>query len=100
MWNNPDEKLRELHRKNIKQIAFDLIWWLGVGSIICSLLRDWDDQLTKDAKTTGEMDDALVAAAAHMCIKMVSSSFGDFNFVSSIGSPFVSWEPFSLNYFR
>lgn len=100
MWNNPDEKLRELHRKNIKQIAFDLIWWLGVGSIICGLLRDWDDQLTKDAKTSGELDEALIAAGAHMCIKMVSSSFGDFNFISSIGSPFVSWEPFSLNYFR
>jgi hypothetical protein len=33
-----------------------------------------------------------------MAMKMVSSSFGDFNFIESIGGPLTSWQPVSFSY--
>ena len=51
--------------------------------------------MTNEAK---DVDEAAVAAAAHMAMKMVSTSFGDFNFVESIGMPLISWQPFSFSY--
>lgn len=69
-----------------------------VGTLLTGVLQDWDKELTKEAKESNDISDAAIAAAAHMAMKMVSSSFGDFNFVESIGKPLISWQPVSLSF--
>ena len=70
-----------------------------VGSLVTGTLADWDDENMKKAKDSRDIDDAAIAAAAHMACKMVSSSFLDLNFIESIGGPLVSWQPMSFSYF-
>ncbi len=88
--------MRNLYRSNIKQLLYDLTMFAMIGSLITGAMMDWDDELTKEAKSSNDLGMAVVAAAAHMAMKMVSSSFGDFNFIESIGSPLYSWQPFSF----
>ncbi len=98
MWYNEDEQMRNLYRSNIKQLLYDLAMFAMIGSLITGAMMDWDDELTKEAKSSNDLGMAVVAAAAHMAMKMVSSSFGDFNFIESIGSPLYSWQPFSFQF--
>lgn len=100
MWYNEDPELRALYRSNLIQLVYDTTMFVVVGTIVTGLMQDWDDELKKEAKDSGKVDDAAVAAAAHMCLKMVSSSFGDFNFIESIGNPLIQWEPFALKFFQ
>lgn len=99
MWYNEDEKLRNLYRANLRQIQYDLLMLFIVGSLVTGTLADWDDENMKKAKDSRDIDDAAIAAAAHMACKMVSSSFLDLNFIESIGGPLVSWQPMSFSYF-
>ena len=99
MWYNEDEKLRNLYRANLRQIQYDLLMFFIVGSLVTGTLADWDDENMKKAKDSRDIDDAAIAAAAHMACKMVSSSFLDLNFIESIGGPLVSWQPMSFSYF-
>lgn len=92
LWNNPEYAAQ---KANVIQLAYDMIMFTTVGPILVGMMQDWDDDLTNEAK---DVDEAAVAAAAHMAMKMVSTSFGDFNFVESIGMPLVSWQPFSFSY--
>lgn len=94
MWDNPENMVQ---RQNIKQLVYDMAMFLMIGPLLVGMMQDWDDELNDEVKT---VDDAAIATAAHMAMKMVSSSFGDFNFIESIGSPLVSWEPFSFSYMR
>lgn len=75
MWYNEDEKLRNLYRANLRQIQYDLLMFFIVGSLVTGTLADWDDENMKKAKDSRDIDDAAIAAAAHMACKMVSSSF-------------------------
>ena len=70
-----------------------------IGTLVTGTLADWDDENMKKAKDSRDIDDAAIAAAAHMACKMVSSSFLDLNFIESIGGPLVSWQPMSFSYF-
>ena len=97
LWYGTDE-VAQLRRANIRQLAYDITIYFGVGTLIASLMADWDDDLAKDARKSGDLGEALRASAAHMSMKMVSNSFLDFNFFDSIGSPLVSWEPVSFAY--
>lgn len=98
MWYNEDENLRNLYRVNLRQLLYDLFMFLIFGSIITGVLKGWDDELAKEAKESGSIDQAVVASGAHMAIKMVTSSFLDLNFVESIGSPIVSWQPMAFSF--
>lgn len=93
LWTN-EERIEQ--RQNVIQFAYDITMFAMVGPLLTGVLQDWDDELEKDAKN---VDEAAVAAAAHVAMKIVSSSFGDFNFIKSIGTPFYSWTPFSFSYF-
>ena len=92
LWNNPENSVQ---KANIKQLVYDMTMFIMVGPLVVGMMQDWDDELTGEVSS---VDDAAVAAAAHMAMKMVSSSFGDFNFIESIGSPLLSWQPFSFSY--
>jgi hypothetical protein len=71
----------------------------GVISVLIAglLMADWDKELQKEAKESGEFGDALEATA----FKLIRTSFGqsadDFNWWSSIGSPLIGWNPFALS---
>ena len=92
LWENPENSIQ---RQNVKQLVYDMVMFAMVGPLLVGMMQDWDDELTDEAKT---IDEAAVAAAAHMAMKMVSSSFGDFNFIESIGGPLTSWQPVSFSY--
>lgn len=89
LWDDP------IQRQNMIQLAYDVTMFAMVGPLITGVLQDWDDELKKDAN---DIDEAAVAAAAHVAMKIVSSSFGDFNFIESIGGPLTNWTPFSFSY--
>jgi hypothetical protein len=86
----------EVQRQNMIQLAYDTTMFLMVGPLLTGVLQNWDDELEKDAD---DVDEAAIAAAAHVAMKIVSSSFGDFNFINSIGNPLFQWTPFSFAYF-
>jgi hypothetical protein len=90
-WYSEDEEFRNLFRANMKQLAYDLTMFGVVGPMCASMMVAWDNDLDKEAKESNDLNDAVVASAAHMACKMVSSSFGDLNFIEAIGGPLTSW---------
>ena len=97
-WNNQDENIRTIRRANLKQFAGDLAFYGMISTLIAGILMaNWDKELQKDAKDSGELGDAAKATA----FKLLRTSFGqsadDFNWWNSIGSPLVGWNPFALS---
>ena len=97
-WNNQDENIRTIRQANIKQFGGDLTFYGLISILIAGLLMaDWDKELQKEAKETGDLADATKATA----FKLLRTSFGqsadDFNWWHSIGSPLIEWNPFSLS---
>lgn len=98
LWNHENPEIRKLARKNVTQLGFDLIMFLFVGNILAALLTGALDDFKKDVKKNNSVQEAMLYSAANMSCKMVSSSFGDFNFIEGIGTPLLSWQPMSLTY--
>ena len=97
-WNNQDENIRTIRQANLKQMIGDLSFYGLISTLIAGLLMaDWDKELQKEAKESGEFGDALKATS----FKLIRTSFGqsadDFNWWSSIGSPLIGWNPFALS---
>ena len=97
-WNNQDENIRTIRQANLKQFIGDLTFYGIISVLIAGLLMaDWDKELQKEAKESGELGDAIKATA----FKLLRTSFGqsadDFNWWSSIGSPLIGWNPFALS---
>jgi hypothetical protein len=61
------------------------------------LMADWDKELQKEAKESGEFGDALKATAFKLARTSFGQSADDFNWWMSIGSPLIEWNPFSLS---
>lgn len=98
MWYNSDENLRTAYRSNIKHILFDLFFMLGVGNLIAMLLLPEDDELKKEHfADRGNLDKAVTYASYNFFYKSLRNSFMDFNFIDSIFSPVVDWQPMSLS---
>lgn len=98
MWYNPDENLRTAYRSNIKHILFDLFFMLGVGNLVAMLLLPEDDELKKEHfADRGDLDKAVTYASYNFFYKSFRNSFMDFNFIDSIFSPVVDWQPMSLS---
>lgn len=97
-WNNQDENIRTIRQANLKQFIGDLSFYGIISTLIAGLIMaDWDKELQKEAKNSGEFTDALKATA----FKLIRTSFGqsadDFNWWNSIGSPLIEWNPFALS---
>lgn len=98
MWYNPDDNLRTAYRSNIKHLAFDLVFMLGFGNIVTMIMAPQDDDLKKiHLKDKGSMDKAVAYNAYNFLYRTLKSSFMDFNFIDSIFSPVVDWQPMSLS---
>ena len=60
-------------------------------------MADWDKELQKEAKESGEFGDACKATAFKLLRTSLGQSADDFNWWVSIGSPLIEWNPFSLS---
>lgn len=97
-WNNDNENIRNIRQANIKQFGIDLTFYGIIGVLIAGLLMaDWDKELQKEARESGEFNDALKATAFKLMRTSLGQSADDFNWWSSIGSPLTDWSPFSLS---
>lgn len=94
--NDPD--ILAMHKANIKQFVVDMLMFLLFAGLLSGLLKDWAESEKKHAKETGELQDALVATAAVISTRAVTSAFGDFNALDSITSPLTNWTPFAVVY--
>lgn len=91
-----DPSLQAVKIANIKQLQFDLFTVIVLGCIIGSLLGDWDDELKKEAKDNPSSSAALKATGANLLTKSWLFAVDDFNFITSIASPVVDWNPFAV----
>lgn len=99
-WNNQDENIRAIRQANIKQLGLDMMFYSIIGLLIAGIIMaDWDKELQKEARESGEFNDALKATAVKLFRTSLGQSADDFNWWNSIGSPLVDWSPFSLSQF-
>lgn len=98
MWNNPDANLRIAYRSNIKHLFVDLFFALLVGNLFAAALDPWDEEERK--KFYADPSDIAQASrytATKLVADSVSHSFMDFNFIDSIFSPTMDWQPFAFS---
>lgn len=99
-WNNQDENIRAIRQANIKQLGLDMMFYGIIGLLIAGIIMaDWDKELQKEARESGEFNDAVKATAFKLFRTSLGQSADDFNWWHSIGSPLVDWSPFSLSQF-
>lgn len=97
-WNNSDENIRRIRQSNLKQLIGDLVFYGLIGVLTAGmLLADWDKELQKEAKESGDFNDAINATIAKLVRTSLGQSADDFNWWKSIGSPLIDWSPFSLS---
>ena len=97
-WNEQDEMMRNVYRSNLKQIGYDLTMFVLGGVIMSALLSDWLDELLKENRKNRDLSTSTILAAANIAVMSVKSSFLDFNFIESVGSPVGQWTPFSIEW--
>lgn len=97
LWTNPEY---ELARANVIHLMHNLTLWTISGTFIAGFMADWEDEFEKKAKKSHDINDALAAAMAKVALKTVSYSFLDFNFIDSIGSPLINWQPVSFSFWQ
>lgn len=96
-WNNEDINIRTARRANIKQFGSDMAFYFVIGMLIAGMLMaDWDKELRKEAKDSGELSDALNSTLVHLTRLSFGQSADDFKWWTSIGNPAVNWSPFSF----
>jgi hypothetical protein len=61
------------------------------------LMADWDKELRKEAKESGELSDSLKSTLVHLTRLSFGQSADDFKWWSSIGNPAVNWNPFAFS---
>lgn len=99
-WNNEDENISTIRRANIKQFGTDLTIYGLIGLLFAGFfMADWDKEMQKEAKDSGNLSDALKATALHITKVSLGQSADDFNWWSTIGNPAVNWSPFSFTQF-
>ena len=97
VWNNDDINIQNARRQNIIQFFSDLAFYFIIGSLIAGLwMADWDKELRKEAKESGEFADALQATAIHILSRSMGNSAEDFSWWHSIGNPLGDWSPFTI----
>lgn len=99
-WNHPDENIATIRRANVKQAGSDILIYSLIGLLFAGLLMgDWDKEMQKEAKESGEFGDTMKATALHLLKVSLGQSVDDFNWASTIGNPAVNWSPFSFTQF-
>ncbi len=98
LWNNPDVNLRTAYRSNIKHLLIDLFFAAVIGNLFAAALEPWEDDAKKQFNADmGDMGKASQYAAVSLISKSINHSFMDFNFIDSIFSPTMDWQPFAFS---
>lgn len=97
-WNTNDDNLRTCYQSNIKQLGYDLLMFMIIGSILAGLMGDWLKELKEDNKDNTDLITGLQIAGAQVATMAVKNSFLDLNFIDSIGSPLGQWTPFAVEW--
>lgn len=97
-WNHEDPNLRNCYRSNMKQITYDMLMFLVLGSILGALLGDWLKELKDENEDNTDFMTGVKLAGVNVLAASVKNSFLDLNFVESIGSPIGSWTPFAFEW--
>lgn len=98
MWYNTDDNLRTAYRSNIKHLIFDLVFMFGIGNLVALICAPEDDELRKaHYADKANLDKAMYYASYNFMYKTLRNSFMDFNFIDSIFSPVVDWQPMSFS---
>jgi hypothetical protein len=66
------------------------------GLIAGLFMADWDKELKKEAKESGDLGDAFKATVVHLSRLSLGQSAEDLAWWESIGSPTINWSPFAL----
>ena len=96
-WNNQDENIRLARQMNLRQFGSDILFYFIISVLIAGMLMmDWDKELQKEAKETGDLKDATIATGVHLLRMSFGQSAEDFAWWQSIGNPAVNWSPFAF----
>ena len=91
-----DPDLLRMYRANLRQILYDIIVYLVVGTLFGGVMAAQGQKLTKKANETGSISDGMVASAVNLSAKMLGNSANDFAFWDSIGTPLGQITPFAF----
>lgn len=91
-----DPDLLRMYRANLRQILYDILVVLIIGTLIGGAMATKVKDLTNKAQQTGSVTDGLIASAANINAKIVSNSALDFAFWDAIGTPLGQVTPFSF----
>ena len=93
-----DVNLRTAYRSNLKHILLDIFFAVVVGNLFAALMDPWKEEAKK--KSNKDQDD-MGLAAQYAAVSLVADSFEhsfmDFNFLESIFSPTMDWQPFAFS---
>lgn len=95
---NVDPEMRKAYETNMKHFIADFVLWLLVGTFANFALKDWAEEEAKDAKKSGDFDDAMFATFATLCYRTVKYSSNDFIWWESIFGPMLDWNPMVLSH--
>jgi hypothetical protein len=82
-----DPDLLRMYRANLRQILYDILVVLIIGTLIGGAMATKAKDLTNKAQQTGSVTDGLIASAANINARIVSNSALDFAFWDAIGTP-------------
>lgn len=91
-----DPDLLRMYRANLRQILYDILVVLIVGTLFGGLMAQQGKKLTKNANDSGSISDGMMASAVNLSAKMLSNSANDFAFWDSIGTPLGQITPFAF----
>lgn len=98
LYNNEDINLRTAYRSNLKHIALDLFFAAIVGNLFAAAFDPWkEEEKKKFDQDPSDMGKASSYAAVSLLADSFEHSFMDFNFLDSIFSPTMNWQPFAFS---
>lgn len=98
MYNNDDINLRTAYRSNLKHLVIDLFFAVVVGNLFAAIMDPWEEEAKKQFnKDQSDMGLAAQYAAVSLVADSFEHSFMDFNFLDSIFSPTMNWQPFAFS---
>lgn len=89
-------ELRAAYKRNYRQLWTDLLAILLLGTILGSMLTDWNKEVIKDAKEDGSFGAAIGACTSNIFTKSFLSSVQDFNALKSVFDPMIEATPYTL----
>lgn len=98
MYNCEDINLRTAYRSNLKHLVIDFVFAAIVGNLFAAAFDPWEEEEKKKFnQDPSDMGKAAEYAAVSLLADSFEHSFMDFNFLDSIFSPTMNWQPFAFS---